>query len=209
MPTKLRLGLSLSSIRRVFGPSDEGNRLLTQALENLTSQNGEFIVQQSETITGGFQIGDALLTQSGDFIALNQNIFQILIANHDAVEDEAVADEILDLLLSQANEVLITQDDKNIAVNKSNIVDLLSAQDGKTITTQDNRNLELEQDLDALEALTADLILTQDGRLLTSQDGENIALEQDEKILGDLITAQDGSFLLTQDGDELITEQAS
>ena len=169
----------------------------------------KFIVQQSETITGGFQIGDALLTQDGNFIALNQNIFQILIANHDAVEDEAVADEILDLLLSQANEVITTQDGKNIARNSSNIVDLLSAQDGKTITTQDNRNLELEQDLDALEALTADLLLTQDGRLLTSQDGENIALEQDEDILGDLITAQDGSFLLTQDGDELITEQAS
>jgi len=209
MPTKLRLGLSLSSIRRVFGPSDEGNRLLTQALENLVSQNGEFIVQQSETITGGFQIGDALLTQDGNFIALNQNIFQILIANHDAVEDEAVADEILDLLLSQANEVITTQDGKNIARNSSNIVDLLSAQDGKTITTQDNRNLELEQDLDALEALTADLMLTQDGRLITSQDGENIALEQDEDVLGNLITAQDGSFLLTQDGDELITEQAS
>ena len=75
MPTKLRLGLSLSSIKRVLGPSDEGNRLLTQALENLTTQNGQFIVQQSETITGGFQIGDALITQGGDFIALNQNIF--------------------------------------------------------------------------------------------------------------------------------------
>ena len=82
---------------------DEGNRILTQALENLVTQNGRFIVQQGETITGGFQIGDALLTQDGNFIALNQNIFQILIANHDAVADEGdVADEVLDLLKSQA-----------------------------------------------------------------------------------------------------------
>ena len=110
MPTKLRLGLSLSSIRRVFGPADDGNRLLTQALENLTTQNGQFIVQQNETVTGGFQIGDALLTQDGNFIALNQNIFQILIANHDAVADEDTADEVLDLLLSQANEVIKTSD---------------------------------------------------------------------------------------------------
>ena len=118
MPTKLRLGLSLSSIRRVFGPGDDGNRLLTQALENLTTQNGQFIVKQSETVTGGFQIGDALLTQDGNFIALNQNIFQLLIANHDAVADEEeVADEALDLLKSQAGEIIITQDNKHIALD--------------------------------------------------------------------------------------------
>ena len=114
MPTKLRLGLSLSSIRRVFGPAYDGNRLLTQALENLTTQNGQFIVQQSETTTGGFQIGDALITQGGDFIALNQNIFQLLVANGDVAADE-VAEAALDFLLSQANEVIITQDDRRNA----------------------------------------------------------------------------------------------
>ena len=97
MSLRATLGLSLTTLRRALGPSDDGNRLLTQALENLVAQNGRFIVQQSETITGGFQIGDALLTQDGNFIALNQNIFQILIANHDAVADEDTADEVLDL----------------------------------------------------------------------------------------------------------------
>lgn len=183
MPTKLRLGLSLSSIRRVFGPSDEGNRLLTQALENLTTQNGQFIVQESETITGGFRIGDALLTQDGNFIALNQNIFQLLIANHDAVADEEeVASEVLDLLKSQAGEIIITQDNKHLALDHS-----VAAQD----------------------ALIADVLLTQDGKFLTTQDNDNFSLEQDEDILGNLITAQNGSQLITQDGDELITEKAS
>ena len=139
-------------------------------------------MQQSETITGGFQIGDALLTQDGNFIALNQNIFQILIANHDAVADEDTADEVLDLLLSQANEVIITQDDKNVA---------------------------LEHSVSAQEAVIADLLLSQDGKFLQTQDNKNISLEQDEDILGDLITAQNGSQLITQDGDELITEKAS
>ena len=183
MPTKLRLGLSLSSIRRVFGPGDDGNRLLTQALENLTTQNGQFIVKQSETVTGGFQIGDALLTQDGNFIALNQNIFQLLIANHDAVADEEeVADEALDLLKSQAGEIIITQDNKHIALDHS---------------------------VAAQEALIADLILTQDGRFLLTQDNKNISLEHDSETTGLQITAQNGSILITQDGDELITEQAS
>ena len=182
MSLRATLGLSLTTLRRALGPSDEGNRLLTQALENLVAQNGRFIVQQSETITGGFQIGDALLTQDGNFIALNQNIFQILIANHDAVADEDTADEVLDLLLSQANEVIITQDDKNVA---------------------------LEHSVSAQEAVIADLLLSQDGKFLQTQDNKNISLEQDEDISGDLITAQNGSQLITQDGDELITEKAS
>ena len=146
MPTKLRLGLSLSSIRRVFGPGDEGNRILTQALENLVTQNGRFIVQQSETTTGGFQIGDALLTQDGNFIALNQNIFQILVANGDVAVDE-VAEAALNLLISQANEVILTQDDKQISLNHdpettgSSIV----SQDGSFIITQDGQPLITEQ----------------------------------------------------------------
>lgn len=146
MPTKLRLGLSLSSIRRVFGPADEGNRLLTQALENLTTQNGQFIVQQSETITGGFQIGDALITQAGDFLALNQNIFQVLIANGDVAEDE-VADVVLDFLLSQASEVIITQDDKRIALNHDTETtgDSLLTQSGLFLQTQDGNGLITEQ----------------------------------------------------------------
>ena len=146
MPTKLRLGLSLSSIKRVLGPSDEGNRLLTQALENLTTQNGQFIVKQSETITGGFQIGDALITQGGDFIALNQNIFQLLVANGDVAADE-VAEAAVDFLLSQSSEVIITQDDRRIALNHDpeTTGDSIVAQDGSFITTQDGQTLITEQ----------------------------------------------------------------
>ena len=146
MPTKLRLGLSLSSIRRVFGPADDGNRLLTQALENLTPQHGQFIVQQNETVTGGFQIGDALITQAGDFLALNQNIFQVLIANGDVAEDE-VAGVALDFLLSQASEVIITQDDKRIALNHDpeTTGDSLLTQSGLFLHTQDGKGLITEQ----------------------------------------------------------------
>jgi len=146
MPTKLRLGLSLSSIRRVFGPGDEGNRILTQALENLVTQNGRFIVQQGETTTGEFQIGDALITQDGNLIALNQNIFQILVANGDVAVDE-VAEAALDLLMSQASEIILTQDDKQISLNHdpettgSSII----SQDGSFIITQDGQPLITEQ----------------------------------------------------------------
>ncbi len=183
MSLRAVLGLSLTALRRAIGPSDDGNRLLTQALENLVTQNGRFIVQQGETTTGGFQIGDALLTQDGNFIALNQNIFQLLIANHDAVADEDdVADEVLDLLKSQAGEIIITQDNKHIALDHS---------------------------IAAEEATIADVLLTQDGKFLHTQDNENISLEQDEDISGDFITAQNGAQLITQDGDELITEKAS
>ena len=146
MPTKLRLGLSLSSIRRVFGPGDEGNRILTQALENLVTQNGRFIVQQGETTAGEFQIGDALITQDGNLIALNQNIFQILVANGDVAVDE-VAEAALDLLMSQASEIILTQDDKQISLNHdpettgSSII----SQDGSFIITQDGQPLITEQ----------------------------------------------------------------
>ena len=146
MPTKLRLGLSLSSIKRVFAPGDEGNRLLTQALENLTTQNGQFIVKQSETITGGFEITDALLTQDGNFIALNQNIFQLLVANGDVAEDE-VAGVALDFLLSQASEVIITQDDKQIALNHDpeTTGDTIITQSGLFLHTQDGKGIITEQ----------------------------------------------------------------
>ena len=77
---------------------------------------------------------------------LNQNIFQLLVANGDVAADE-VAEAALDFLLSQANEVIITQDDRRIALNHDpeTTGDNIVAQDGSFITTQDGQPLITEQ----------------------------------------------------------------
>ena len=67
--TKLRLGLSLSSIRRVFGPSE--------VTEQQDDGFGQFIVQQSHYY---WWFSNWSYTQRGDFIALNQDA-PILVAN--------------------------------------------------------------------------------------------------------------------------------
>ena len=81
MPTKLRLGLSLSSIKRIFADST-------------------FI--ESE---------DALLTQDGNFIALNQNPLQILILDHDF-------DTTGNHLETQDARALVTQDGRGILTER-------------------------------------------------------------------------------------------
>ena len=88
-------------------------------------------------------------------------------------------------------------------------LDLLKSQAGEIIITQDNKNIALDHSIAAQEALIADLILTQDEKFLQTQDSKNISLEHDSETTGLKITAQNGSILISQDGDELITEQAS
>ena len=126
MPTKLRLGLSLSSIRRVFGPGDEGNRILTQALENLVTQNGNSLFNKVKLLLVVFKLVTHLLLKTVILLLLTKTFFKLLVANHDAVADEEdVADELLDLLKSQAGEIIITQDNKHIALDTPCIKKLL------------------------------------------------------------------------------------
>ena len=65
---KLRLGLSLSSIKRIFADvvTDDGFRILTQSLDSIISQRGEFFVTQEADVSADFiETEDVLLTQDG------------------------------------------------------------------------------------------------------------------------------------------------
>lgn len=79
--TKLRLALTLTSIRRRF-PDDGFFNLLTQSGDFLHSQRGEFIVTQDEVNAPDFveanslflaQDGNFLLTEGGRFLSLEQD----------------------------------------------------------------------------------------------------------------------------------------
>ena len=149
MPTKLRLGLALSSIKRIFAEvaTDDGNRILTQSLDSLTSQVGEFFVTQDALVSGDFvDSTDPLITQNGDFLALNQNPFQILLLNQDVADPEA-AEDLLSFLLSEAGQFIITQDDKRIALqhDPATTGNSITAQDGSFLITQDGQTLITEQ----------------------------------------------------------------
>ena len=110
--TKLRLGLSISSIRRIFGESDDGFRILTQSLDSIITQRGEFFVKQDAPISADFiETDDTLLTQDGNFIALNQNPLIILILEQDF-------DTTGNTLETQDAQALITQDGRGILTER-------------------------------------------------------------------------------------------
>ena len=110
--TKLRLGLSISSIRRIFGESDDGFRILTQSLDSIITQRGEFFVKQDAPISADFiETEDTLLTQDGNFIALNQNPLIILILEQDF-------DTTGNTLETQDAQALITQDGRGILTER-------------------------------------------------------------------------------------------
>ena len=110
--TKLRLGLSISSIRRIFGQSDDGFRILTQSLDSIITQRGEFFVKQDAPISADFiETEDTLLTQDGNFIALNQNPLIILILEQDF-------DTTGNTLETQDAQALITQDGRGILTER-------------------------------------------------------------------------------------------
>ena len=110
--TKLRLGLSISSIRRIFGESDDGFRILTQSLDSIITQRGEFFVKQDAPISADFiETEDTLLTQDGNFIALNQTPLIILIL-------EQEFDTTGNTLETQDAQALITQDGRGILTER-------------------------------------------------------------------------------------------
>lgn len=113
----LRLGISITSLRRVFGdaavtPEDEGFRILTQSGDSILSQRGEFFVTQDAPVSADFiSVEDALLTQGGDFISLNQNPLQILLLNHDVETSGRV-------LTTQDFDGVVTQDGRGIITQR-------------------------------------------------------------------------------------------
>ena len=110
--TKLRLRLTISSIRRIFGESDDGFRILTQSLDSIITQRGEFFVKQDAPISADFiETEDTLLTQDGNFIALNQNPLIILILEQDF-------DTTGNTLETQDAQALITQDGRGILTER-------------------------------------------------------------------------------------------
>lgn len=109
----LRLGISITSLRRVFGDVDDGFRILTQSGDSIISQRGEFFVLQDAPISADFlDIDDALLTQGGDFIALNQNPLQILLLEQDVeTSGRVLTTQAFDGVVAQDGRGLITQKD--------------------------------------------------------------------------------------------------
>lgn len=108
--SKLRLALSLTSIKRRF--EDDGFfNLLTQDGLFIQSQRGEFIVTQQEPNAPDYvDISDALTLQNGDFLA-TQNGISILVLNQDW-------DTQGDSFETQDGRDLITQDGRGIITQK-------------------------------------------------------------------------------------------
>ena len=109
---KLRLGLSLSSIKRIFADvvTDDGFRILTQSLDSIISQRGEFFVTQEADVSADFiETEDVLLTQDGNFITL-QNPLHLMVIEQDfeTTGDRLIAENAQGLL-TQDGLTLITQ----------------------------------------------------------------------------------------------------
>ena len=109
--TKLRLALSLTSIKRRFEEDDGFFNLLTQDGLFIQSQRGEFIVTQQEPNAPDYvELLDPITLQNGDFLAL-QNGISILVLNQDW-ETQG------DSFETQDGRDLITQDGRGIITQK-------------------------------------------------------------------------------------------
>lgn len=107
--TKLRLALTLSSIRRRF-PDDGFFNLLTQSGDFIHSQRGEFIVTQDEVNAPNFvEAQDLFLTQSGDFLHTQNDKFIALEQNFESTGDS---------LETQDAQALVTQDGRGLITER-------------------------------------------------------------------------------------------
>lgn len=110
MPRTLRLGISITSIRRIFG-DDNFHQILTQNDLGIISQRGENFVTQDAPVSADFiTTTDPLLTQDGNFISLNQNPIQLLVLDQDfEVSGNHLETQDAQALVTQAGEGLITE----------------------------------------------------------------------------------------------------
>ena len=106
--TKLRLALTLTSIRRRF-PDDGFFNLLTQSGDFIHSQRGEFIVTQDEVNAPDFvEAQDLFLTQSGDFLHTQNDRFIALNQDFDA-EGNSLETQDANAIVTQDGRGLITE----------------------------------------------------------------------------------------------------
>ena len=169
MITRLRLALSLSSIKRFFGadavvptpPADDGDggditAILTQSGEFIQTQALDFLVRQfagNEDVFGILlQADDQLLSTESDQFILRQA----------APIQEGFGVELEDgsgFIITQNSEVIIRQlADKNIIIMQDGF-ELHTQQGGKLFITQDYLNLQKSNSDTELR----DFLLTQSG----------------------------------------------
>ena len=146
----LRLGISITSLRRVFGDAavDDGFRILTQSGDSIVTQNNDlFIVIEDAPVSGTFvDSSDAIVTEAGEFMELNGQPGKFLGTNHD------IADQLSGT--EGAEDFLLTQDLNNLV-----------SQDGKQIILQQD----VESQGDRIVSQAGDEIITQDGDLILTQ----------------------------------------
>jgi len=114
MGSHLRLGISITALKRTFAQEDDGLfNILTQGGEAIISQRGEFFVTQEAPVSADFiSTEDTLLTQDGDFIGLNQNPLRVLLLNHDAeTTGRVLTTQGFDGITTQDGRGLLTQRD--------------------------------------------------------------------------------------------------
>ena len=113
MASHLRLGISITALKRTFAQEDDGLfNILTQGGDPIISQRGEFVVTQEAPVSADFISNeDALLTQGGDFIGLNQNPLRILLLNHDVETTGRV-------LTTQGFDGIVTQDGRGLLTQR-------------------------------------------------------------------------------------------
>tara|TARA_S200002703_G_scaffold34415_1_gene29779 strand:+ start:61 stop:399 length:339 start_codon:yes stop_codon:yes gene_type:complete len=109
--SKLRLALSLTSIKRRFEEDDGFFNLLTQDGIFIQSQRGEFIVTQDEVNAPDFvDISDPLTDQAGNLLVI-QNGVSVITLNQDF-------DTQGDSFETQDGRDLITQDGRGLITQK-------------------------------------------------------------------------------------------
>ena len=163
MATSLRLGLSLSSIRRFFGavaivptpaPAADITGLLTQAGELVQTQSLDFLVRQ---FAGNEDVFGILLQADDAFITTELD--QVILRQAAPIQDGfgVVLQDGSGFVLTQNSEVIIRQlADKNIIIMQDGF-ELHTQQGGKLFLTQDYLNLQKRNDTTELR----DFLLTQ------------------------------------------------
>ena len=113
MVSRLRLAISLRALTSEAGAVDLNFfNILTQDGSPILSQRGEFVVTQEAPVSGDFvDTLDALTTQDGLFIGLNQNPLQVLVLEQDF-------DTSGDTLETQAAEGITTQDGRGLLTQR-------------------------------------------------------------------------------------------
>lgn len=130
MATSLRLGLSLSSIRRVFGAADvAADHLLTQDLDFILAQDGRTILaNQSQIATGAPEVVEDLITllqtqerdqiilQSGEFLQAEQFIVLGLPRVLQTQSLEQIITQSGDHIIENLAETAITTEDDDFII---------------------------------------------------------------------------------------------